>query len=62
MNNLSFEEVDLQELENLGGGVETMSDGCGLFNGYCSSGGCGLFNGECSERPPKFQKPKLAEN
>ena len=62
MNNLSFEEVDLQELEDLGGGVETMSDGCGLFNGHCSSGGCGLFNGACSERPPEFQKPKLAEN
>ena len=62
MNNLSFEEVDLQELEDLGGGVEIMIDGCGLFNGRCSSGGCGLFSGECSERPPKFQKPRLAEN
>ena len=59
MNKLSYEVVDMTELENVLGGSELQMTGCGIANGRCTSteGGCGLFNGKCGGTVVEEPKP-----
>lgn len=61
MNKLSYEVMDMTELENVLGGSELQLTGCGIANGKCTSteGGCGLFNGKCggTVEPAKPDEP-----
>lgn len=49
MNKLSYEVMDVTELENVMGGSEIKYVGCVITNGKCSTdGGCGICNGKCN--------------
>lgn len=49
MNKLSYEAMDVTELENVMGGSEIKYVGCVITNGKCSTdGGCGICNGKCN--------------
>lgn len=49
MNKLSYEVMDVSELENIKGGSELKYAGCIITNGKCSTeGGCGVCNGKCN--------------
>ena len=48
MNNLSYEALDMSELENFMGGADGKISGCVITNGKCGpEGGCGVCNGRC---------------
>ena len=50
-NKIEFEEINLQELDDLkGGNAEKRANGCGICNGRCGSGGCGVTNGKCAQQ------------
>lgn len=49
MNKLSYEAMDVAELENVMGGSAIKYAGCAITNGKCSAdGGCGVCNGKCT--------------
>lgn len=55
-NKIYFEKIDLQDLESVEGGAELQGEGCGLWDGKCSSGGCGLFSGDCNTTHTTIKK------
>lgn len=55
-NKIYFEKIDLQDLESVEGGAELQGEGCGLWDGRCSSGGCGLFSGDCNSTHTTIKK------
>lgn len=48
---LEIEPIDLQELEEVKGGLELKFHGCLIANGKCTEGGCGICNGNCNLKP-----------
>lgn len=64
MNKLSYEAMDMTELENVMGGANSKYSGCIITNGKCSSeGGCGVCNGKCrdTEEPVESEDVALEE-
>jgi len=57
-NDLSVEQLDFSELEQVSGGKIT--GGCGITNGKCDGegAGCGGFNGKCNLQPSFEDGPR----
>lgn len=59
MQKLSYEAMDVTELENVMGGADFKYVGCIITNGKCSAeGGCGICNGKCGDQDSDKEEPE----